>query len=199
MSAVFFGEAVVGKNLSHESGTDWAAPLGQSVSNLIHITIGLETRADDEGLDLLGTFRWGVWPRPLGQEVGCGPLENRVAAVVVGCARLEAEAGGELTFGEAAEFPEDNHADLLLNGLCLGEGDGLAGTVCEHKRAVFDLNVELESEMHGHGLPRGGVGVPERRRYVHVIYAPSQKPSTMEKSQAGSAGLMSINVESVES
>ena len=81
----------------------------------------------------------------------------------------------------------------------LGEGDGLADTVCEHERAVFDLNVEVESEMHGHCLPRGGVGVPERGRYVHAMYAPSQKPSTMEQGQTGSAGLMLINADIVES
>ena len=128
-----------------------------------------------------GPVRWG-------RRSAAVPLEDRVAAVVVGGARLEAEGGGEFPFGEAAEFPEGDHADLLLDALCLGEGDGLADTVCEHESAVFDLNVEVESEMHGHGLPRGGVGVPERGRYVHVIYAPSQKPSTMEQGQTGSVG-----------
>ncbi len=126
-------------------------------------------------------------------------MEDRVAAVIVGCARLEAEAGGEFPFGEAAEFPEGDHADLLLDALCLGEGDGLPGTVCEHERAVFGLNIEVESEMHGHGLPWGRGGVPECGRYVHVIYALSQKPSTVEQEQTGSAGFMSINVDMVES
>ena len=121
-----------------------------------------------------------------------------MAAVVVGCARPEAEAGGECPFGEAAEFPEGDHADLLLDALFLGEGDGLAGTVCEHESTVFDLHVEVESAMHGHCLPRGRVGVPERGRYVHVIYALSQKPSTVEQGQIGSGGFMSINVDMVE-
>ena len=104
------------------------------------------------------------WSRPCGQEVGRGPLEDSVAALVGGGARLEAEAGGKLPCGEAAEFPEGAHADLLLDGLFLGEGDGLAGTVCEHERAVFALNVAVERELHGHSLPQGGVGVPERGR-----------------------------------
>ncbi len=129
-------------------------------------------------------------PCPFGQEVGRDPLEDRVAALGVGGARLEAEAGGKLPCGEAAEFPEGDHADLLLDGLFLGEGDDLAGTVCEHERAVFDLNVEVEREMHGHSLPRGGVGVPEHGRYVHRIYAQSQKPSPVEKGQTNSADLM---------
>ena len=64
-------------------------------------------------------------PVRLGREVGRRPLEDRIAAVVVGCARLEAEAGGEFPFGEATEFPEGDHADLLLDALFLGEGDGL--------------------------------------------------------------------------
>src|SRR5438132_722380 len=115
------------------------------------------------------------------------------------CQESGGEAGGELPFGEAAEFPDGDHADLLLDGLFLGEGDGLAGTVCEHERAGFALNVEVESDMHGHVLPRGGVGVPERGRYVHGIYAQSQKPSLVEKGQTSSAAFMSINVDIVES
>src|SRR4029434_1006287 len=111
----------------------------------------------------------------------------------------EAEAGGDFPFGEAAEFPEGDHADLLLDALFLGEGDGLAGTVGEHKSTVFDLHVEVESEMHGHCLPRGSVGVPEHGRYVHRIYALSQQPSTVRSEETGSAGCMSINVDIGES
>ena len=122
-----------------------------------------------------------------------------MAAVVGGGARLEAEAGGELTFGEAAACPEGDHADLLLDGLCLGEGDGLAGAVCEHECASFALHVEVESELHGHSLPRGGVGVRECGRYVHGMYAQSQKPSAVEKGETSSADLMSINVDIVKS
>src|SRR5713101_4159989 len=164
MSSVFVGQAVVGKHLSDESGADVDTQLGQHVSNPIHIVIGLEARADDECLDLLGAFRWCVGTRPFGQEVGRGPLKDGVANVVVGFPRLEAKAGGELAFGEAAEFPECDQADLLLDGLFLGEGDGLSGTVSEHERAVFDLNVDIESNMHGHPLPQGGVGTSRALR-----------------------------------
>src|SRR5438128_348920 len=99
-------------------------------------------------------------PRPFGQEVLRCPCEDSVAAVVIGFARLEAEAGGELAFGEAAEFPEGNHADLLLDGLFLGEGDGFPSTVSEHKRVVFDLHVDVESDMHDHPLPCGAAHAP---------------------------------------
>ena len=102
-------------------------------------------------------------------------------AALVGCARREAEAGGELPCGEAAEFPAGAHADLRLDGLCLGEGDGLASPVCEHERAVFALNGAVESARHGHGLPRGGVGVPERDRYVHGIEAQSPKRASWRR------------------
>jgi hypothetical protein len=110
-------------------------------------------------------------------------LEDSVAAIGGGGARLAAEAGGKLPFGEAAECPEEDHADLLLDGLFLGEGDDLARPVCAHERVVFHLNVEVESEMPGHALPRGGVSVPERGRPVHSIYALSQKPSPVEQGQ----------------
>ena len=56
-----------------------------------------------------------------------------------------------------------------------------------------------ESDRHGHCLPRGGIGVPEHGRYVHGMYAQSQKPSMVGKGQTSSAGFMSINVDIVES
>ena len=197
-ASVFFSEAVIGEHLGDESGADGEVQLGQRVSDLIHIAIGFEAHADDERLELLGAFGWGVGTRPFGQEVGRRPLEDGVADVVVGFARFEAEASGELAFGEAAEFPEGDHADLLLDSLFLGEGDGLPGRVRQHERAVFDLNVDIESDMHGHLLPRGGGG-PECCRYVYVIYAQSQEPSTAAHGPTSSAGFMFINVGTVES
>jgi hypothetical protein len=68
--------------------------------------------------------------------------------VVIGFTRLEAEAGSQLVFGETTEFPEGDHDDLLLDGLVFGKGNGFASAVREHKRAVFDLNVEVESDTH---------------------------------------------------
>jgi hypothetical protein len=50
-----------------------------------------------------------VWAWPFGEEVGWRSVEDGVADIVIGCARLEAEAGGELALGEAAEFPESDH------------------------------------------------------------------------------------------
>ncbi len=41
--------------------------------------------------------------------------------------------------------------------------------------------------------------LPERCGYVHVIYAQSQEPSTVEKGQTSTAGFMSITVDMVES
>ena len=52
VSAVFFGQAIVGKDLSDESGADLEAPLGEYLGDRIPIEISLETRADDEGLNL---------------------------------------------------------------------------------------------------------------------------------------------------
>ncbi len=56
MSAVFFGQAIVSEHVSDESGADVEALLGERLGDLIAIEIGLEARADDECLDLLGTF-----------------------------------------------------------------------------------------------------------------------------------------------
>ncbi len=159
-AAVFFREAIVGKDPPNESGTDGEALLGYRLGDLIHIAIGLAPRADDERLDLLGAFRADVWPPALGQERFGRACEDRVAAVVIGFACLEAEAVGELAFGEAAEFSEGNHADLLLDGLFLGEGDGFAITVSEDKRAIFDLHGDVERDMHDHPFPCGEVKVP---------------------------------------
>src|SRR5207245_164765 len=94
VSSVFFGQAVVGKDLSDESGADLEAPLGEYLGDRIPIEIGLETRADDEGLNLLGAFRRRVWAWPFGEEVGWRSVEDGVADIVIGFARLEADAGG---------------------------------------------------------------------------------------------------------
>jgi hypothetical protein len=95
-----------------------------------------------------------VGSRPFGQEVFRCPCEDSVADVIIGFARFEAEAGGKLAFGETAEFPECNHADLLLDGLFLGEGDRLPRVISEHKSVVLDLHVDVESDMHDPPLPR---------------------------------------------
>ena len=168
-AAVFFRQAVVGQDPPHESGTDGEPLLGERLSDLIHSEVGLETRADDARRDLLSTFRADVGPRPFGPEVFQCSLEDGVAAVVRGFARLEAEAGGELAFGQAAEFPECNHRDLLLDGLFLGEGDGLPRTVREHKRAVLDLNVDVEREMHDHPLLCGTANAGCVPPFTHAV------------------------------
>ena len=97
---------------------------------------------------------WCVWVGCVDPSVWArgrlAPREDGVADIIVGWARLKAEARGKLAFGEAAEFPERDHTHLLLDRLLLGEGDGLAGRIREHERAVFDLNVDMESELHGH-------------------------------------------------
>ena len=99
-------------------------------------------------------------------------MEDGVADIVVGFACFEAEACGELTLGEIAEFPESNHADLLLDGLILGEGDGLPGTVSQHEIAVFDLHGDVKSDLHGHPLPRGSIDAPRGRqiRYTQFMH-----------------------------
>src|SRR2546422_567873 len=93
--------------------------------------------------------------------------------------------GGErfpqkLALEEGAEFPKGDHADLLLDGLFLGEGDGLPGMVSEYKGAVFDQNVDVERDLHGHPLSRGGIDDLERCRYVYAVDAQGQGPSRVE-------------------
>ena len=193
-AAVFFGEPVVGKDLPHESGTDRAIHLGEGVSDFIHITLGFKTRADDERFHLLRAYRWAAGPPAFGHKVGGTPLEDRVAAIVIGFACLEAEAGGDLAFGEATEFPEGNHADFLLDGLFLGEGDGLAGMVREYERAVLDLNVQVERNMHDHPLSCGGVDTPECGQDVYEIRAQDEEPNLTVRERTDSAGFMLVNV-----
>ena len=188
VSAVFFGQAIVGKDLSDESGADLEAPLGEYLGDRIPIEIGLETRADDEGLNLLGAFRRRVWAWPFGEEVGWRSVEDGVADIVIGFARLEAEASGELALGEAAEFPESDHTDLLLDGLFLGEGDGLPSTVSEHERALFGLNVEAKSDMHGRPLPCGGFADSGARQICIRNFCQNQEPSPGKNGQTNSAG-----------
>ena len=199
VSSVFFGQAIVGKDLSDESGADLEAPLGECLGDRIPIEIGLETRADDEGLNLLGAFRRRVWAWPFGEEVGWRSVEDGVADIVIGFARLEAEAGGELALGEAAEFPESDHTDLLLDGLFLGEGDGLPSTVSEHERALFGLNFEAKSNMHGRPLSRGASLILERCRYVYVIFAKIKSRTLGRMGRPTQRVLMVINVDIVES
>jgi len=176
----FFCQAVVGKHLSDDSCADVEAHVGERLSDLIHIELGLEACADDTRFDLLGTFGWGAWGWTFGQEVGQRAVEDGGADVIVGLARLEAKAGGKLSLGEVAEFPKDDHADLLLDGLFLGEGDGLPGMVSEYEGAIFDQNVDVERDLHGHPLSRGGVDALERCRYVYAVDAQGQGPSRVE-------------------
>src|SRR6266487_5573001 len=154
---LFFGEAVVGKHLGDKAGTDVYPQRAYGVGDLIHIVIRLKTLADDECLHLLGAlWRW-VGAGSFGEEVGRRPVEDRVADVVGGFARLEAKGLGELTLGEGAEFSEDDHADLLLHVVFLGERDGFAVRSRQHEGAILDLHVDGERDLHGHPLPHGGI------------------------------------------
>ncbi len=150
--------------------------------------IGLETRADDEGLNLLGALRRRVWAWPFGEEVGWRSVEDGVADIVRGCACLEAEAGGELARGEAAELPERDHTDLLLDGLFLGEGDGLPSTVSEHERALVGLNVETQSNRHGRPLSRGGLNDSRALQICLRNVCHNHEPSPGENGQTNAAG-----------
>ena len=82
---------------------------------------------------------------------------NPLLAGPEGLARLEAKAGGELALGEVAELAKDNHADLLLDALFLGKREGFSARSREHEDAVFDLNVDVERDLHGHSLSRGRI------------------------------------------
>jgi hypothetical protein len=99
-----------------------------------------------------------------------------------------------VTFGEATEFPEGNHAYFLLDGLFLGEGDGLAGMVREYKRAVFDLNVQVERNMHDQPLSCGGVDAPERGQDVYEIRAQDEEPNLTVRERPDRSGFMLVKV-----
>jgi hypothetical protein len=178
---VFFGQAVVGQHLSDEPCADVEAHVGERLSDLIHVEVGFKTGANDTGFDLLGTFGWGAGGGAFGQEIGQRAVEDGVAEVIVRLARLEAKAGGQLSLGEVAEFSQDDHTDLLLDDLFLGEGDGLPRVVSEYEGAIFDQNVDVERDLHGHPLARDGVNECERCRYVYAVDAQSQRPSRVEK------------------
>jgi len=117
-----------------------------------------------------------------------------MAAIVIGFACLEAEASGDLTFGEATKFSEGKHGDFLLDGLFLGEGDGLAGMVREYERAVLDLNVQVERNMHDHPLSCGGVDTPECGQDVYEIRAQDEEPNLTVRERTDRAGFMLVNV-----
>ena len=187
MRPVFFGQAVVGQHLADEPCADGEAHVGERLSDLIHIEIGFEAGANDTCFDLLGTFEWGAWGWAFGQEVGQRAVEDGIAEVIVGLARLEAKAGGKLSLGEVAEFSKDDHADLLLNGLFLGEGDGLPRMVSEYEGAIFDQNVDVERDLHGHPRARGSVDALERCRDVYAVDAQGQGPSRVEKASTSCA------------
>jgi len=198
-SSVFFCQAVVGTDRSDESGADLEAQLGQRIGDLIPMKISLEARADDACLDLLGAFRWVVWPWAFGQEGGRRSVEDGVADIVRGLARLEAEAGGKVVLGEVAAFPEEDHADLLLDHWFLGEGDGLPSLVSEHEGAVFDQNVDGETDLPGRPLPRGGIEASRALQICLRHVCQNQETSPVENGQTSSGGFMVINVDMVDS
>ena len=117
-----------------------------------------------------------------------------MATIVIGFACLEAEASGDLTFGETTEVPQGDHADFLLDALFLGEGDGLAGMVREYERAVLDLNVQVERNMHDHPLSCGGVDTPECGQDVYEIRAQDEEPNLTVRERTDRAGFMLVNV-----
>jgi hypothetical protein len=51
---------------------------------------------------------------------------------------------------------------VLWDARCLGEGDGLAGTIRAYERAGFDLNVQIERDRHHHPRSWSGIDAPER-------------------------------------
>jgi len=152
------------------------------------MAIGLATRADEEGLNRLGAFRRRVGAWPCGEEVGWRSVEDGVADSVRGCACLEAAAGGEVARGEAAELPESDPTDLLLDGVFLGEGDGLPSTVSEHERALVGLNVETQSNRHGRPLPRGGLDDARALQRCLRHFCHNQEPSPGEHGQTNAGG-----------
>src|SRR3972149_930090 len=94
--AVFFRQAVIGENLPDEPGADLEAQPRQFIGDLIHAQIGLEAATDDERLELTGAFGRFLGAGPFGQQIRRQAVEDGVADVVVGLARLEAEGLSQL-------------------------------------------------------------------------------------------------------
>ncbi len=122
-----------------------------------------------------------------------------MANIIIGFACLEAETSGELALGEVAEFPEEDHDDFLLDGLFLGEGDGLPAMVSEYEGAVFDQHVDVESDLHGRPLRRGDIDDSRELQICIRNVCQSQETSMVENGPIGSGGLMLINVHIVDS
>jgi hypothetical protein len=57
---------------------------------------------------------------------------------------------------------------------------GLSALFGEYEGAIFDQNVDVERDLHGHPLSRGGVDALERCRYVYAVDAQGQGPSRVE-------------------
>jgi len=153
MSAVFFTKAVIGENLRDEPGTNGEAELCELRGDLVHVQIGLIAAADDERLELFGAFRRGLWPCSLGQQVRRQPVEDGLARIVVGLARLETEGLGQFNLRQIAEFAQSDHADLLLDRLLWGEADGFALPVGENEGTVFDADFDIDGNIHLDSFP----------------------------------------------
>src|SRR3989442_1936346 len=83
-------------------------------------------------------------------------MENGVADLVGGCARFEAATVGELGRGEVAQCPAGDHTNLWLDGVLLGEGDGLPVMVGEDERAIFAQDFASERGRYLETSHRGG-------------------------------------------
>jgi len=82
VSLVFFCQAIVRQHLCDESRTDVETHVGERLSDLIHIEIGLEAHANDMRFNLLGAFGWSARSWAFGQEIGERTVEDGVADVI---------------------------------------------------------------------------------------------------------------------
>ena len=57
------------------------------------------------------------------------------------------------TGGQIAEFAQSDHADLLLDRLLWGEGDGFALPVGENEGTVFDSDFDIDGNIHLDSFP----------------------------------------------
>jgi len=99
----FFGQAVVGQDLPTSLALT-LNPAGQCLAIASRLRSVSETRADDEGLNLLVRFDGVCGPGRLGRTSAGDPL-RRCGGFVIGFACLEAEAGGELALGRPQSSP----------------------------------------------------------------------------------------------
>ena len=106
MSAIFFRQAIVGEDFGDESCADVKTQPCEQICDLVHIEVGFVALLDDERFDLTCSFLCCLRSRPLRQQVCRRSIENSIADIIVGLARLEAKGLGQLALGKVRQLSQ---------------------------------------------------------------------------------------------